>query len=44
MLQCVTEGWDDVIIGMKVEVALPKSESIMDEVVHWIANVIRIAG
>ena len=44
VIQCVTEGWSDVIIGMKVEVALPKSESIFDEVVYWIANVIRIAG
>lgn len=42
--QCVTEGWSDVIIGMKVEVALPKAESIFDETVYWIANVIRIAG
>lgn len=42
--QCMLDGWLYIGTGLKLEVALPRNERASEEVVYWIASVVKLSG
>lgn len=38
------DGWLYIGTGLKLEVALPRNERASEEVVYWIASVVKLSG